>query len=1559
MVYYHAIYVLFKLNNLRHAHGKGTAGGKDDRDLIAVSNRLCYKKFNMASFRCKLCSFVGNTRGELRHHCSTTHITTHTFHSDDGRVKVTVTKENGYFTCVCGGKTISSKAFYSHKGCYFPDASIPATNESSHDDGRPTPTDTSSACARTDLNEQVLSVGSCTTQLQVPGTSTSVDNTTLTADTAAADHCDLLDKYNLVYRPEYGLLTCRLCISVLGKGFSDHMRRMHKVHIKHPDEAIIRDLAFSAVSLYWLGGQPLLPALDFVPVFDGFKCASCSHYGKSLRHVRDHTKKNHDCDNAPIECKVQTISATCCKTYFGVHDASSTLVTPLADDIAAAAKRAMKEVIQIHPSAEPVKRRNLFYVQAGWYPEPERADKYSHVDKAATLQLPQKDEADYSTVCAIHAIFRDAVVAINNRDFAFRAVLGDTDKRFKAFSTLQNDASINVYSQTWTKLVYFARNLITLRVIPLENDVRSVIEEAFRTPDACTIFELMQHLVAQRTTLDSAIIPLFIRFSCCLTNGRLMPPEDVSRLCAKVAYGMKLTVLEVASNNADGSRRVEAMKTLKSFVELDNYNVFSFVCRIQSLAEWVVKHSDRLPKIARLGDVSDIMIRGSRITADNIRTAYKEAVGKCNALLEELLLGLKPSLKLDLVHDDFAEASVGYRFMAKKDQSENEAICSTLLLHVLCTQSLRQRFVVTVEGGKINFNSSEGNRYLDLYDEYLENLLLVIHIGSGMPARATELETYTVCNGRSSMRTVYFLGERIFFHSVYSKTRSVTGVNKGIARFLNEDASKTVITDLIFVRPFATVVANFLGLNEDNVYNTSLFVQGGRLLHSFALSNIFSRLFYKYTEVSVAFSDYRQAVAYFARVFNICGSNDDSDSDDNEPPSDIALAQFGHSTAVADVHYGRHSGEHPKLRETRLHEFRLVSDKWHRFITHQDVRPAIEEQVGASSSSGRIVADMPNVDTLTCLVPSQAPVANRTSAIKIVSHMESQRSLQLLREFFRDKNAVFKSPEQRAAVENVLFTTTDIIAVLPTGCGKSLTFFLYSFVYPHLTSVVIVPTVSLKQDLMRRAEERGISSSDDFSEGGDVSLLFLTPEAAAERSVRDALAQLYCSRRLGRVFIDEFHLFSLDSEYRPHFRELPLLTFLPVPFAFTSATAPDWIVNDVTRSFFGLGGKRIPKIVRQSCNRVNTRYSIIGSARVDVLVTKVQCVLEKSREEDRVIIYVPSIQLLDDVKARFDSLSVPCNCYSGQLHADANATSFASWREGVVKLMVATSAFGMGIDYPHVRAVYCYGLPYSLVEFAQQTGRAGRDGRPADAVLIYDEKRERMKLSRTPDGLQKTHLEDMLSFASNRSVCQRRALSSYFNSCEIECSYSLGGDSVCEPCDVCCDVGQRVDSLEDDLDRLTDADLAHIDISVGQKLLSSQRNLANELLHFVRKYSSICMICVVSRRISNSHKLHQCPAMIGYCFKCFGHHGSASCRITPRLITSTCTHCYLPMRLGDVVFHPNRFTMDCVGKDVLKCFGLAAVHFNLIKDVDWLYSRDTQGMVNLWKFFVDFCNELV
>ena len=193
----------------------------------------------------------------------------------------------------------------------------------------------------------------------------------------------------------------------------------------------------------------------------------------------------------------------------------------------------------------------------------------------------------------------------------------------------------------------------------------------------------------------------------------------------------------------------------------------------------------------------DILVRGCYLTVENLRSAYRNALDTCSRLLEELLLGLEKPRWLAKLYDNFGDLSPGFRFMAHRDPIKNKAICSALLRHILNTQRLRMRFVLRVEVNNIHFNSSEATKYVDQYNMYLQSLLLVVHVRSGMPARATELENYTICNGCSSARVTYCLGRDVFFHSVYSKARSLTVSNRDVARFLDLEASALIVMDLL------------------------------------------------------------------------------------------------------------------------------------------------------------------------------------------------------------------------------------------------------------------------------------------------------------------------------------------------------------------------------------------------------------------------------------------------------------------------------------------------------------------------------------------------------------------------------------------------------------------------------------------------------------------------------------------------------------------------------------------------------------------------------------------
>ena len=191
------------------------------------------------------------------------------------------------------------------------------------------------------------------------------------------------------------------------------------------------------------------------------------------------------------------------------------------------------------------------------------------------------------------------------------------------------------------------------------------------------------------------------------------------------------------------------------------------------------------------------------------------------------------------------------------------------------------------------------------------------------------------------------------------------------------------------------------------------------------------------------------------------------------------------------------------------------------------------------------------------------------------------------------------------------------------------------------------------------------------------------------------------------IFIDEAHVFSTDRDFRPSVRRLPELTFLPnVRLVMLTATAPQWIMDDIRSNFFGQN--RVPIVFRDATNRLNVRYEVNCSCSTfDPVAKQLVELLQNYSDLDRCIIYVPALELCGIVQLALDKVSVPSAIYSGQQDQSTNETSFGKWRDGLVKVMVATSAFGLGIDYPYVRSVYCYGLPYTMEEFVQETGRAG------------------------------------------------------------------------------------------------------------------------------------------------------------------------------------------------------------------------------------------------------------
>ena len=169
------------------------------------------------------------------------------------------------------------------------------------------------------------------------------------------------------------------------------------------------------------------------------------------------------------------------------------------------------------------------------------------------------------------------------------------------------------------------------------------------------------------------------------------------------------------------------------------------------------------------------------------------------------------------------------------------------------------------------------------------------------------------------------------------------------------------------------------------------------------------------------------------------------------------------------------------------------------------------------------------------------------------------------------------------------------------------------------------------------------------------------------------------------------------------------------------------------------GSSRILLIVRQETNRLNISYSVIkaNTNAVQALTERCRRNVDDLDENERIVVYVPSLILVRWLHQDFVKADIPCVTYTGQQAEEENASSFAAWREGTANVMIASISFGLGVDYAAIRYLYYYGLPYSMEEFSQQSGRAGRDGKLSFAILIVDPIRERFKLSRTEEGRRK------------------------------------------------------------------------------------------------------------------------------------------------------------------------------------------------------------------------------
>ncbi len=435
----------------------------------------------------------------------------------------------------------------------------------------------------------------------------------------------------------------------------------------------------------------------------------------------------------------------------------------------------------------------------------------------------------------------------------------------------------------------------------------------------------------------------------------------------------------------------------------------------------------------------------------------------------------------------------------------------------------------------------------------------------------------------------------------------------------------------------------------------------------------------------------------------------------------------------------------------------------------------------------------------------------------------------------------------------------EVVALLPTGGGKSMCYQLPALVERALgrgTTLVISPLIALMQDQVDSLMGRGVMAAalnsslsryeqeevESALEAGLLDVLLVSPERAAKPQFRRLLADC----EIALIAVDEAHcVSSWGHDFRPEYMRLgELREIVDAPMMALTATATPRVVDEIIS---GLGLKQT-FVIRGNFSRPNLHFSVSHESNHDARIERVTALLEEhalrgNTGSGRAIIYCGSRKKVETVAAELRAANFRVGFYHAGRTLEARQKAQSAFEAGRTKILVATNAFGMGIDYPDVRVIVHFQAPGSLEAYYQEAGRASRDGEPGHCLMFFsagDMMLQRRLVRGATDRRRSDEAIASIEAYAEADGCRQEMLCKHFD--------PEASEVICGSCDICTsgvEVAAELDALRasrkaliehlrsDELDTVVSA-VSNLRKPVGKSSLA--RALRGSKAKALRKY---------------------------------------------------------------------------------------------------------------------------